>query len=122
IAEGPGELLVATGCDQFSAEALANLVDDAELPPGHYVWLEVCDTGAGMDEATRRRIFEPYFSTRAANRGLGLAAVLGIVRSHRGAIEVESAPGVGARFRAFFPPARDPGAAESSESWSSTVV
>ncbi|MFO7562160.1 MAG: ATP-binding protein [Enhygromyxa sp.] len=122
IAEGPGELTVATGFGELSAEALANLVDEVELAPGHYVWLEVRDTGSGMDEATRLRIFEPYFSTRAANRGLGLAAVLGIARSHRGAIAVESAPGAGASFRALFPPARDPGAAESSESWSSTAV
>jgi PAS domain S-box-containing protein len=122
IAEGPGELTVATGCDEFSADALAGLVDDVELGPGHYVWLEIRDTGSGMDEATRRRIFEPYFSTRAAGRGLGLAAVLGIVRSHRGAIKVESAPGAGARFRIFLPPARDPSAAESSESWSSTAL
>lgn len=121
IAEGPGELTVATGCDTLGAEALAELVDNVELPPGRYVWLEVRDTGSGMDEATRRRIFAPYFSTRAANRGLGLAAVLGIVRSHGGAIAVESAPGAGARFRVLFLPARDPSPAESSESWSSTV-
>jgi PAS domain S-box-containing protein len=122
LAGGPGELTVATGCDEFSSEALAGLVAGTELAPGRYVWLEIRDTGSGMDLATQQRIFEPYFSTRAAGRGLGLAAVLGIVRAHRGAIEVESAPGAGARFRVFVPPARDPGTAEVNESWSSTAV
>ena len=106
LADGPGELIVATGCDELSTQTVGPLIDGAEIRRGRYVWLEVRDTGPGMDEATRRRIFEPYFSTRAPGRGLGLATVLGIVRGHRGAVAVESTPGSGTRVRVLLPPNR----------------
>jgi CheY-like chemotaxis protein len=70
---------------------------------GPHVIIEVSDSGCGMDAATRSRIFDPFFSTKFTGRGLGLAATLGIMRGHRGAIEVRSEPGVGTVIRLCFP-------------------
>ncbi|MBV9742932.1 MAG: PAS domain S-box protein, partial [Acidobacteriia bacterium] len=74
-----------------------------ELKPGPYVLFEVSDTGSGMDRTTLARIFDPFFTTKFTGRGLGLAAVLGIVRGHHGSIEVQSAVGQGTVFRFLFP-------------------
>ena len=75
------------------------------LVPGRYVILEVVDSGCGMDQATQARIYDPFFTTKFTGRGLGLAAALGIVRGHHGAITVRSAPGQGTTFVVAFPAA-----------------
>jgi CheY-like chemotaxis protein len=78
------------------------------LPEGSYVWIEVSDTGCGMDRQTISRIFEPFFTTKFTGRGLGLAAVQGIVRGHKGALRVNSDAGKGTVFRVLFPAAEQP--------------
>jgi two-component system cell cycle sensor histidine kinase/response regulator CckA len=75
----------------------------AELAAGDYVRVEIADTGCGMSPEVVARIFDPFFSTKFTGRGLGLAAVLGIVRTHNGALNVSSAPGRGSRFQIFLP-------------------
>ena len=74
---------------------------------GELVFLEVSDTGVGMDTGTLQRIFDPFFSTKFTGRGLGLAAVMGIVESHHGHIRLRSAPGEGTTFRILFPAVLD---------------
>jgi CheY-like chemotaxis protein len=75
-----------------------------ELKPGRYVRLTVADTGPGISEEIRANIFDPFFSTKFTGRGLGLAAALGIVQSHRAALRVDSDPETGTRFSILFPP------------------
>lgn len=77
------------------------------LGPGAYVCLEVADTGRGMSAETKAKLFDPFFSTKFAGRGLGLAAVLGIVRGHHGSIQVRSRQALGTEMEILFPAARD---------------
>jgi len=105
IGERGGAVTVATGTKAVSAsDESAWRASGQPLAPGHYVLLEVRDDGPGMDADTVDRIFEPFFTTKFTGRGLGLAAVLGVVRGHRGALSVESAPGRGTVFRILFAP------------------
>jgi len=102
--ESPGEIRITTrrGRPVPGPEGVAHFFD---LPDGDCACLEVADTGHGMDADTLKRIFDPFFTTKFTGRGLGLAAVLGIVRACRGALTVESAPGHGTTFRLYLPAA-----------------
>ena len=111
IGDANGHLSVRTGVRELSQREIRETLAAAELEPGCYVFLEVSDTGCGMDETTRSRIFDPFFTTKFTGRGLGLAAVGGIVRSHKGAIRVHSAPDRGSTFTVYFPMAPPTGAA-----------
>jgi CheY-like chemotaxis protein len=103
IGDERGTVVVATGLHVLDEGAVRRLQVGEAIAPGRYVYVEVRDSGCGMDDATRAKIFDPFFTTKFTGRGLGLAAVLGIVRSHRGAVEVLSAPGKGTSFKILLP-------------------
>ena len=103
IGDAPGDVRLHTGSMYVGREKLVQSYTHDDLPPGEYVFLEVADTGCGMNEETLQNIFDPFFTTKFTGRGLGLAALLGIVRRHRGTIFVSSQVGAGTTFRVLLP-------------------
>jgi two-component system cell cycle sensor histidine kinase/response regulator CckA len=99
-------VLVRTGEQEVDEQYVATMISPGSmdgLKPGRFVALEVHDTGCGMDPETLARIFDPFFTTKFAGRGLGLSAVMGIVRSHHGALKVYSRPSQGTTFKVLLP-------------------
>ena len=103
IGEDEGVITIRTGTKWASREYLATTYLGDDAPQGKYVFLEVKDTGCGMDPETRAKIFDPFFTTKLTGRGLGLAAVMGIVRGHGGVIRVDSVPDQGTSVLTLFP-------------------
>lgn len=109
IGDRSGVITLSTGAMHCGRSYLTTATVDDDLPEGLYVYMEVSDTGCGMDRDTLQRIYDPFFSTKFTGRGLGMAAVLGIVRGHNGAIRVYSEVGKGTTFKVLLPaaPAKD---------------
>ena len=107
IGDASGVITVGTGLIEADRGYLRDTFIDWDLKEGRFVWLEVSDTGCGMEEATVAKIFDPFFTTKFTGRGLGLAAVLGIVRGHEGALKIYSEPGKGTTFKVLFPAASE---------------
>jgi len=104
IEEQSGVITITTGCRHFDQHYLKDTWFDSAMSEGRYVYLQISDTGCGMGEQTLARIFDPFFTTKFTGRGLGMSAVLGIIRGHKGAIEVKSSPGCGTTFTILLPP------------------
>jgi signal transduction histidine kinase len=103
IGDQPGTIRVSTGLVRVDETVQSADYVSPNLPLGEYAYLEVADTGCGMDPETKARIFEPFFTTKFTGRGLGLAAVLGIVRGHKGGFKVSTEKGRGSTLTLFLP-------------------
>ena len=119
IGENNGVICVSTStveCGGEGCQTWKSMVLDDVLPVGEYILIEVTDTGVGMDKNTIKKIFDPFFTTKFTGRGLGMSAILGIIRGHKGAINVESEPGKGTKFTVFLPASRETSSTEKLDS------
>ncbi len=103
LGDDHGVIRLSTGTVECDRSFLNETYPETNREEGYYSFIEVSDTGTGMDESTLARIFDPFFTTKFTGRGLGLAAVMGIVRGHCAAIKVDSEPGKGSTFTVLFP-------------------
>ena len=103
IGDKNGSIQIKTGSLHCDSTILTQSRLREKNSPGLYVYLDVVDTGCGMNEVIQQRIFEPFFTTKFTGRGLGMAAVLGVIRGHKGAILVSSQPGCGTTMKVLFP-------------------
>ncbi len=131
IAPHPGDITLRTRRIHADESLFATCVHAPALPPGDYIVLEISDTGCGMNDTLLPRIFDPFFTTKFAGRGLGLAAALGIIRGHKGALRVTTQTGQGSTFHLYLPAVADtlpappnptpppppPSPADTSSSW-----
>ena len=108
IGDRSGVIAITTGCMDCDRSYLSNVWLDDNLTDGLYVYLEIADSGCGMDKDTMAKLFDPFFTTKFTGRGLGMAAVLGIVRGHKGAIKVYSEIGKGTTFKILLPASNRP--------------
>ncbi|PRP94050.1 Blue-light-activated protein [Enhygromyxa salina] len=108
IGAGEGTITITTKATQLDTDTLSTWPESGSLAPGPYVLLSVADDGPGIDPALESRIFDPFFSTKGPGRGLGLAAIQGIVRRHHGALRLASSEGAGARFDLLLPASDEP--------------
>jgi len=107
IGDETGVVTLRTGVTQATAHELEKSCTGDDLIPGDYVFLDVQDSGCGMCEQTLKKLFDPFYTTKFTGRGLGMSAVLGIIRGHHGAITVQSKEGEGSTFRVLLPPSKE---------------
>ncbi len=127
IGDGPGKITVRTGSQNCQGDSFPPPFDTDGLADGDYVFLEIADDGCGMDMDTLSKALDPFFTTKFIGRGLGLAAVLGIARAHRGAVAIDSKLNCGTSVKLFFPATQEPveeAEAELPDAWrgSGTVL
>lgn len=103
IGDESGVITISTGAMECNQKYLNETFISEKLQAGIYAYYEITDTGCGMTKETREKIFDPFFTTKFVGRGLGLSAILGIVRGHRGAIKIYSEPGKGTSIKVLFP-------------------
>ncbi len=114
LEEKPGVVTLRTGSLIVDREFLEDTWASEAVPEGCYVFLEVTDTGRGMDASVKERMFDPFFTTKSTGRGLGLASILGIVRGHKGLIRVDSELGIGTAIKVLMPVSGKPASAQNA--------